>query len=226
MKNIKLYPFARNKYFFGKLLTVRDFEVEQQYFNDKRRVLNQLLFGTGVVCGLITTRVDGRTIVIESGLALDCTGREIVVPQAVVTRLSDIDGFMPETDTSLPHVYLCLEYAEEEREPVQGVETETRHNKTEEGYRFFLTYDEPEHKPYCDITENLEARFDNRHSDRLYLAKIELVQWGTAYELDKVFPMPFDQIVPSPLYNFQAIQALNREISELKAMLRGERGGE
>lgn len=225
MKNIKLYPFARNKYFFGKLLTVRDFEVEQQYFNDKRRVLNHLLFGAGVVCGLTVTRVDGSTVAIESGLALDSTGREILVPKAVVTRLSEFDGFMPETGEISPHIYLCAEYNEEEREPVQGVETETQHNKTEEGYRFFLTYDEPPvHKPHNQLSANLEKRF--KDSERLYLAKIHLVQWGTAYEIEDVIPLPFGQIVPSPLYCYQAISALNDEIDTLKAMIRGKNCGE
>lgn len=41
MKNMKYFPFERNKYFYGKLLTVDDFETEQRYMNDKRRVLNR-----------------------------------------------------------------------------------------------------------------------------------------------------------------------------------------
>ena len=43
-----MFPFERNRYFYGKLLTVRDFESEQKYFNDKSRLLNRLLFGSGV----------------------------------------------------------------------------------------------------------------------------------------------------------------------------------
>ena len=35
MKNMKYFPFERNKYFYGKLLTVDDFETEQRYMNDK-----------------------------------------------------------------------------------------------------------------------------------------------------------------------------------------------
>ena len=29
MKTVKIFPFERNRYFYGKLLTVRDFETEQ-----------------------------------------------------------------------------------------------------------------------------------------------------------------------------------------------------
>ena len=52
MKNLKCFPFERNRYFYGKLLSVEDFETEQKYFNDKRRTINRFLFGSGVVCGL------------------------------------------------------------------------------------------------------------------------------------------------------------------------------
>ena len=44
--------FERNKYFYGKLMTVRDFETEQRYFNEKRSMLNRLVHGIGLVCGL------------------------------------------------------------------------------------------------------------------------------------------------------------------------------
>lgn len=79
MKNMKYFPFERNKYFYGKLLTVDDFETEQRYMNDKRRVLNRFLYGTGVVCGLNVVPIDDMTISVEPGLALDFSGREIVV---------------------------------------------------------------------------------------------------------------------------------------------------
>ena len=93
MKNMKYFPFERNKYFYGKLLTVDDFETEQRYMNDKRRVLNRFLYGTGVVCGLNVVPIDDMTISVEPGLALDFSGREIVVDTPAVKKLSMIDGF-------------------------------------------------------------------------------------------------------------------------------------
>lgn len=51
MKNTKLYPFERNRYYSGKMLTSADFQAEQTYFNNKRRFINNLMYGAGVVCG-------------------------------------------------------------------------------------------------------------------------------------------------------------------------------
>jgi hypothetical protein len=44
--------FKRNNYFYGKLLTVKDFQTEQQFFINKQRLINRLVHGVGVVCGL------------------------------------------------------------------------------------------------------------------------------------------------------------------------------
>ena len=71
MKNLKYFPFERNRYFYGKLLSVDDFEAEQRYMNDKRRMLNRFLYGTGVVCGMQVVEVDDLTVSLERGLALD-----------------------------------------------------------------------------------------------------------------------------------------------------------
>ena len=48
MKNTKLYPFERNRYYSGKMLTSADFQAEQTYFNNKRRFINNLMYGAGV----------------------------------------------------------------------------------------------------------------------------------------------------------------------------------
>lgn len=84
MTNLSLFPIERNRYFYGKLLTVRDFELEQKYLNDKRRLLNLAIAGPGVVCGLTVSKSDDMTLMLESGLALDCMGREIVVDAPVI----------------------------------------------------------------------------------------------------------------------------------------------
>ena len=93
MKNLKYFPFARSRYFYGKLLTVDDFETEQKYMNDKRRMINRFLHGSGVVCGMHVVRVDDRTISVEMGLALDFAGREIVVDAPIIRKLDMIDGY-------------------------------------------------------------------------------------------------------------------------------------
>lgn len=71
---------TRNRYFYGKLLGVHDFELEQGYFNRKRWLLNRLVTGYGVVCGLsVQLGADGHSVVVQPGLAIDKCGREIIV---------------------------------------------------------------------------------------------------------------------------------------------------
>jgi len=75
--------FVRNRYFYGKLLDVLHFEMEQDYFNAKRWLLNRLVTGYGVVCGLdVRVGQDGKSVVVQPGLAIDKWGREITLPAA------------------------------------------------------------------------------------------------------------------------------------------------
>ena len=76
MKNLKYFPCERNRYFYGKLLGVEDFELEQKYMNDKRRLINRFMHGCGVVCGLNVIPVGPDAVSVEAGLALDFAGRE------------------------------------------------------------------------------------------------------------------------------------------------------
>ena len=75
MKNSELIPFERNRYYTGKMLTTADFEAEQAYMNNKRRFLNQMVTGSGIVCGLSVISLDDLSLMIESGMAIDDTGR-------------------------------------------------------------------------------------------------------------------------------------------------------
>ncbi|WP_437937091.1 hypothetical protein [Sorangium sp. So ce341] len=76
-----LRTFVRNRYFYGKLLDVHHFESEQSYFNDKRWLLNRLISGFGVVCGLdVHVTDDRKRVFVGPGVALDQAGRELVVP--------------------------------------------------------------------------------------------------------------------------------------------------
>lgn len=154
MKNLKYFPFERSRYFYGKLLTVDDFETEQKYMNDKRRMVNRFLHGSGVACGMNVVRVDDRTISVEMGLALDFAGREIVVDAPVIRKLDMIDGYDDSAGED-GYLYLCIEYAERETEPVHSIAGagardtgEVEYNKFAEGYRIFFTTQEPEHEGF------------------------------------------------------------------------------
>lgn len=93
-----LHIFQRNKYFYGKLMSVRDFEAEQDYINGKRHLLHRVLHGPGIVCGLtdptVSTTPDGKARItfITGGVALDCCGREIVIPDGTIEPITDGQG--------------------------------------------------------------------------------------------------------------------------------------
>lgn len=140
MKNGELLPFNRNRYYKGKMLTSADFEAEQLYVNNKRRFVNQMLGGSGIVCGLNVISLDDLSIMVESGVAIDDAGREIIVESSVVKKLSAIAGF-EQLRTS--RVSLCLRYREEDSQPVyvinrQEGQREYEYNRIQEGYELFL----------------------------------------------------------------------------------------
>ncbi len=154
MKNLKSFPFERNRYFYGKLLSVEDFETEQKYFNDKRRTINRFLFGSGIVCGLQVVEVDDESISLERGLALDFAGREIVVDEPIVKKIVDLEGYHSEQDNGF--YYLCLNYQESAFEPMHNVagmgeNKEGEFNKYKEGYHLFITQTEPEREVFSPI---------------------------------------------------------------------------
>ncbi len=146
--NTDFFPLERNRYFYGKLLTVRDFEVEQQYVRRKQQLLSRLSAGAGVVCGLGVMASDDSTLLIESGMALDYQGRMIVVEEPVLRKLPMLEGH--ESLTGRDTAYLCLAYDETDLEPVNAVGGATgqsrQFNMTREGYRLFLTVQTPEYR--------------------------------------------------------------------------------
>jgi hypothetical protein len=80
--NTAVCPPVRNRYFYGKLLDVFHFDMEQTYMNEKRWLLNRLVAGYGVVCGLnVKLGPDGQSVIVTPGVAIDKCGREIVVCQ-------------------------------------------------------------------------------------------------------------------------------------------------
>lgn len=146
MNNNKYFPLERNKYFYGKMLTARDFEIEQRYFNNKRRLVNRTILGVGVVCGLGVYQNDDSSFSVETGMALDYLGREIVVPDPVIRKLQMVEGAagLEKSDQA----YLCLSYAQEDREPVNSIGAadlqSEQYNKIDEGFRLYLSTDAPD----------------------------------------------------------------------------------
>lgn len=146
MNNNKYFPFERNRYFYGKMLTARDFEIEQRYFNNKRRLINRTIIGAGVVCGLGVYQNDDTSFSVETGFALDYLGREIVVTAPIIRKLQMVEGV--ECLSKSDQAFLCLKYAQTNREPVNSIgasDTESeQYNKIDEGYSLYLSSDAPD----------------------------------------------------------------------------------
>lgn len=140
MNKAQISPFERNRYYYGKMLTSADFQAEQQYMNQKRRFLNQMVLGRGVLCGLTVLNLDGLSVLVESGAAIDSKGREIIVESSVVKKISALPGFQ---EQGVDRFSLCLEYREDEVQPVYAVnrkeeQNEYENNRIQESYEFRL----------------------------------------------------------------------------------------
>ena len=72
----------RPRFFAGQLLTEDDLEALTGYVTAKSRLHTRYLAGAGVVCGLEVAcpPCGGGTIRVQPGYALDCCGRDIVLP--------------------------------------------------------------------------------------------------------------------------------------------------
>ncbi len=140
MNNTQLFPFERNRYYPKKRMSSSDFTAEQAYHNNKRRFLNGLMYGTGVVCGLGVFSLDDLSILVESGVAIDGMGREIVVETSDVKKLSSLSGFDAlRTD----NVALCLRYKESDVHKVFAIDQDSpneefKYNRIREGYSLFV----------------------------------------------------------------------------------------
>lgn len=173
MNNTQLFPFERNRYYAGKMLSSSDFGAEQIYMNNKRRFLNNMLFGSGIVCGLSVYNLDDLSVFLESGCAIDGLGREIIVDTSVVKKLSAVEGFDQVTGNCLT---LCLRYQEEEVHPVysvkrQSADAEYEFNRIKEGYELFL----------MDTNEIVKYQLDSEflakeiiYQDRNYLLELQM----------------------------------------------------
>lgn len=110
-----MQTFERNRYFYGKPMTVRDFEAEQRYLIDKGRFLNRHIHGAGVICGLQVTipeTFDDEKpgVTLTEGAALDCCGNLIVVGES---GKAEVTGRVQDGMN-----YLYIEYAECIRQPI------------------------------------------------------------------------------------------------------------
>lgn len=166
MPKCPLHSFQRNNYFYGKLLTVRDFQTEQSYFNDKRYLNNRFVHGAGVLCGLHVEKDGDRGIMLKAGAALDCCGREIVVSEDFKKKIKDVTDFPEEIpeDTTL---YLCLQYDECAREQVPVIDNPSscqevcEANRILEGFKLFIKEDVPLEAGICSLLYKTKVIYED-----------------------------------------------------------------
>ncbi|NIV03796.1 hypothetical protein GWN26_07485, partial [Candidatus Saccharibacteria bacterium] len=127
--------FKRMNYFHGMLLTEQDFRDEQAYIREKLKLHNRL-HGSGVVWGLclvdkcieITPQNEKITkIFIEPGLALDCSGNEIVVCHDFLVPIGDKVKKLKDCNQLSdppPKLYIGIKYCECQSEPAEQLTAE------------------------------------------------------------------------------------------------------
>ena len=174
--------FRRLRYFHGMLLDDKDFQAEQQYHAGKRRLLNRMLHGSGVVCGLdLKSRKDARWIEITSGLALDCSGNEIWVPK---TQRVDLASLLPpkekpkgkdckeeEDEGDVKTYYIGIRYEEKPTNPVSVYlpsatceERTCENSRYKEGFCIEIVdccpekYDPGLLRALCDCEKNIQPK--------------------------------------------------------------------
>lgn len=144
MKNMNVTFFERNEYYNGKLLSAKDFEVEQDYYNNKRKLINIFTMGSGILYGLdVINTGDNRqieSVSIKPGVAIDPYGREIVVPEMDNIIIAKLKG-IPEEECNSQARYLCIEYDEEGKGDASGEEEGKRYNRKLEKFKMVLEKD-------------------------------------------------------------------------------------
>ncbi len=213
-------PFERNHYFLGKLLTADDFQAEQEYHNGKRRLLNRLMYGVGVLCGLHTKQGKGSRLTITAGVAVDGCGREIVVPHDVTLDLAAHRSTRKGAKTAC----VWLHYTECGVDPVPTMgfaddEAAAQvYNRIRENYRMEVEWGRPKAKtpdderpPRSPPRRPLKA--EEAHG--VLLARVHGRAEGGAWVIQTVEEAPRNG-VSSHAQLYEALQCLQRQVEDLR----------
>ncbi len=152
--------FERPRYFTGKLLTAEDLELEQRHHVERRRLLNRMLHGAGIVSGL---GVAGgpQSVTVAPGFALDPLGREILVSEPEQLAI-------PACDEA---VSVCVLYAE----------VETDRGTIRETYELVATAAAvPEHAVVLAVVERGAVRTQGRRGRRRLTGAQNAQKTGTS----------------------------------------------
>jgi hypothetical protein len=126
----------RLRFFDGQFLTAKDFQAEQQYHIEKRRLHNRMLHGFGVVDGLAVSVEDGpgTAVLVSPGLAIDRIGNEILVNGPV-----RIDPLVCTSDVC----FVTIEFTETATDPVPTTNGGVEFSRVTEGYTVSISPQDP-----------------------------------------------------------------------------------
>lgn len=112
----KISPIKRMCYYQGELLLKEDFEAEQNYHRNMRHLHNFVLHGSGIVWGLdVTKGTSDKTITVSPGVAIDPTGREIVLANGLQVSV---------TGSGNDKIYVKMSVKDEACDPPSGSGTD------------------------------------------------------------------------------------------------------
>lgn len=107
----------RPRFFDGERLTAADLLAVQTYERRLRWLHNSCLHAWGVALGLAVGGTAGdQTVTVGAGYALDCDGRDLVVPQAVTLQVPPVAG---DGSGNAVHYLLTASYAEDADLPAE-----------------------------------------------------------------------------------------------------------
>jgi hypothetical protein len=126
----------RVRFFDGQLLTAQDFQAEQEYQMESRRLHNRMLHGVGVAAGLAVSVDDGTgaVVLVSPGFALDGNGNQILVEVPVRIDLGICTGDV---------CFITIEFTETATDPVPGVIGGVEFSRMTEGYAVRVAMEDP-----------------------------------------------------------------------------------
>ena len=143
--------FEKNRFFDGKLMTAGDMEAEQQYHAGRLELVTRHTTSAGILRGLGVRSIESSngelTVSVDAGVAIDGSGRPIVVETPIMKTLPT-----PENDEC--HLFIRFDETALESVPVpdtDGPVSETASNRLREGFE--LTYREspPDRDPISGL---------------------------------------------------------------------------
>lgn len=167
--SVTLDPYKRVNYTTGLVLGVDEFQQEELYLLEKRRLHNRAQHGYGTLCGLHVSQENtdnGVEIRVAPGIAVNPKGQEIRVPQTQCALLNDwLERHKEEVQPTLGsppqplQVYLVLCYDECKTDevpipsgPCISLEDSSAASRIADAFVLQIVFDSP------DQTENEKVR--------------------------------------------------------------------